>query len=432
MLKLRILFIAETYPPDYGGGAAIYIRDICRALARRGHQLRVLCTENKDHEPYTTHTDYDGPVQVERINLPYFKNKDPDGWQLGLLRWIKHERRIAAIIRDRISKQRPDIVNYNTARPLGEEALIEIHRHRIPLVALFHEAWLICPRITLLRSPGSEPCAGPAPIRCLECMYTYYDGSRAKALLKLPWRLIKLGIYPAYRLWRRKKARACLKAAMAYSQFMERAHRTHVPCRVKHIPLGIDLSGLRGQPKAHPNRPLRFGFVAGFQPHKGISDVLDAAVLLKEEGFDFELHIWGPHQEDSFQQIVARGLEGRAFLHGVYRPEQMWDVYSQMDVAIMATTVCEPFGRIPLEAAAAGVPTIAPAIGGITESIRDGVDGLLYQFRDKGHLKEQMRRLLQEPDLLRRLVENLQLPPDTESCVNAIEDFYYRALGLIH
>ncbi len=91
---MRLLQIAETYPPDYGGGAAVYIQDICRFLAARGHEVRVLCTESAEREPYTMRVDYDGRVRVERINLPYFKSKDPDGRQLNILRWKKHERRI--------------------------------------------------------------------------------------------------------------------------------------------------------------------------------------------------------------------------------------------------------------------------------------------------------------------------------------------------
>src|SRR3954452_11079152 len=50
---LRIWQIAESYPPDYGGGAGIAIHDVCHALSQRGHEVRVLCTEARDADPYT-------------------------------------------------------------------------------------------------------------------------------------------------------------------------------------------------------------------------------------------------------------------------------------------------------------------------------------------------------------------------------------------
>src|SRR4026208_1245408 len=125
---LRILHIAETYPPDYGGGAAIYIQDVSRALAERGHEVRVLCSENSDSQPYTVRTDYDGAVRVDRVNLPYFKTRDPEGWQLGFAAWRRHERRIGELVNSFLADWRPDLVHYSAARPFGVECLLTIRR----------------------------------------------------------------------------------------------------------------------------------------------------------------------------------------------------------------------------------------------------------------------------------------------------------------
>jgi glycosyltransferase involved in cell wall biosynthesis len=114
----------------------------------------------------------------------------------------------------------------------------------------------------------------------------------------------------------------------------------------------------------------------------------------------------------------------------MYSPDELWSVYSQIDVALMATTVCEPLGRIPLEAAAAGTTTIAPSIGGIAESIRHGVDGLLYTFRDPRDLERQMQRVLEEPGLVERLINNLSPVVDTRERGEAVEQFYFKVLGI--
>jgi glycosyltransferase involved in cell wall biosynthesis len=427
---LRIWHIAETYPPNYGGGAAIYVQDICRSLAGRGHDIRVLCTEVADGEAYTHRTEQDGLVKVDLINLPYFKTGDPDGWQLSLASWRRHERRIAKIIHELLADWTPDLVHYSTARPLGEECLMAIHRAGVPIVGFLHEAWLICPRLMLLRSPTSEPCAGPGPLRCLECMYSHYDGTHTRALAKLPWRFLKLGLYPAYRIWRRSRAKNCLDGALGYSRFMVGTHQPHVNGPVDYVPLGINLAGRQPDSVSRPRTPLRFGFFAGFQQTKGIWDVLDAVSSIKHEALDFELHVWGSNLEHGREEIANRGLEDRVFLRGMYSPDELWNVYSEIDVALMATTVCEPLGRIPLEAAAAGAPTIAPAIGGITETIRDGIDGLLYKFRDARDLEQKMRRVLLEPGLVERLIEGLRPVQDTWQRGEAVEAFYYQVLGV--
>jgi len=211
---------------------------------------------------------------------------------------------------------------------------------------------------------------------------------------------------------------------------MARVHQPHINGPVRHLALGIDRSH---SPLEYPNRPrtpIRFGFFGGFQQTKGITDVFDAAAELKRNALDFELHVWGPTPEFGPQEVSKRKLDDRVFLHGMYSPDELWSVYSEIDVALMATRVCEPLGRIPLEAAAAGAPTIAPAIGGIVETIRDGVDGLLYKFRDKKHLQHQMQRVIEEPGLISSFIDNLQTVPDTRERVAAVEEFYFETLGI--
>src|SRR5262249_17327875 len=215
------------------------MQDLCRSLAALGHEVRVFCVENADREPYTVRVDWDGNIRVDRVNLPYFKTQDPDGWRLGLRAWREHERRVARVVDCYLSAWKPDLVHYHTTRPFGEEGLLAIHRRHLPIVAMLHEAWAICPRLMLLRSPTSEPCAGPAPMNCLECIYSHYDGSHWRAGLKLPWRVLRLGIYPAYRLSRRRQARRSLDGAVAYSQFMASVHKAHVRGEVPAVRLGL-------------------------------------------------------------------------------------------------------------------------------------------------------------------------------------------------
>jgi glycosyltransferase involved in cell wall biosynthesis len=169
--------------------------------------------------------------------------------------------------------------------------------------------------------------------------------------------------------------------------------------------------------------------MGGFQPNKGIWHVLDAAAALKERGLHFELHVWGPGQEEGIRAVSDRGLGDHVFLRGMYEGDALWSVYDEIDVAIIATTVPEPFGRIPIEAAASGAPTIGASVGGITESIRHDVNGLLYDFRDPADLTQQMQRMLEESGLYERLREGLSPPVDTRTRGAAVEAALRTVLG---
>jgi glycosyltransferase involved in cell wall biosynthesis len=428
--KLKILHICENYKPDYGGGASVYVQDICKFLSQRGYEVRVLCTETKERESYTLSTNYDNEIRVDRINLPYFRHRDPEGGNLSSQEWNEHEKRIAQLINAYLDVWTPDIVNYHTARPLGEECLLAVSQRLIPIVVLLHDGWLICQRSTFLRSPLSTPCSGPSALKCFECIYSHYDDSHIKAFLKLPWRIFNLGKRPLNRLRRRKLMTSKIKGVMGVSQFMTQHHKPHLNSLVIHIPLGIDLTMLPNEKPIRPRNPLRFGFIGGSQEHKGLTDVLDSAAALKREGLSFELFVWGNKSDECIEAIRVRDLEECVKYRGTYQSEELWEVYNEMDVALMATIVAEPFGRVPLEAAAVGAITIAPAVGGITESIRDEVDGLLFQFREAKDLERQMRRILTEEGLFERLQSNLQPVLDTKDAVAKVEEFYFQILGI--
>ena len=427
--RLRIWQICESYPPKYGGGAGVVAKDITEALAARGHDVRVLTTESHPGaEDYSIRTESSSGARIDRVSLRYLVERDPDGWQLGLRAWLRHEERIAELLEGQLEEWRPHLVQYHTTRPFGEIGPIVIARHGLPIFAVLHEAWFICGRLMLMRSPMSVPCDGPGPVKCLECMYSHYDGGHVRAAAKLSWRIPRLGVYPAYRIWRRRTARRALTGALAFSRFMQAVHEPHIPGAIDYQQIGINLEGLPHQLPERPRNPLRFGFFGGFQANKGIWHVLDAAAAMKRDGLKFELLIWGPEDPNAAADIERHDLGDRTRLRGMYGAEEMWGAYLDVDVAVMATTVSEPFGRIPVEARAAGAPTIAPAIGGIRETIRGEIDGLLFRFRDPLDLERQMRRVLTEPGLFEKLQSGLRPVTDTRSHGLAIEELYRSAL----
>jgi glycosyltransferase involved in cell wall biosynthesis len=77
-------------------------------------------------------------------------------------------------------------------------------------------------------------------------------------------------------------------------------------------------------------------------------------------------------------------------------------VTQALDVAVMPS-LREAQGLALLEAMAARRPVVASAVGGIPETIRDGVDGLLVPAADPDALATAMVRLARDPRLRDRL-----------------------------
>src|SRR5690606_1569310 len=85
----------------------------------------------------------------------------------------------------------------------------------------------------------------------------------------------------------------------------------------------------------------------------------------------------------------------RLKLVGAVAPQAMPAWYRSADL-FAATPWYEPFGLAPLEAMACGVPVVATAVGGLTDTVVDGVTGLLVPPRDPRALGTTMRKLLRD------------------------------------
>ncbi|AAL62795.1 glycosyltransferase (type 1) [Pyrobaculum aerophilum str. IM2] len=70
------------------------------------------------------------------------------------------------------------------------------------------------------------------------------------------------------------------------------------------------------------------------------------------------------------------------------------------------TSEIEGWGLVALEAAASGTPCVGYAVGGLRESIIDGVTGFLARPGDIGDLANKIVRILNNAELLKRLTEN--------------------------
>lgn len=79
-------------------------------------------------------------------------------------------------------------------------------------------------------------------------------------------------------------------------------------------------------------------------------------------------------------------------------------LYSAIDVLVLPSTY-EPFGRVLIEAMAAGKPVISTRVGGIPEVVEDGITGLLVPPEDPKALAKAIAELIDNPALARRFGE---------------------------
>jgi glycosyltransferase involved in cell wall biosynthesis len=163
--------------------------------------------------------------------------------------------------------------------------------------------------------------------------------------------------------------------------------------------LGIDTNLFVNQRKA------REGFVVGLGaivPQKRIDLMIDAIAELPAPRPDL---VWiGNLSVPSYLEAMVRLARARQV---VLRPMigiPDKDVVDLLNRAVMLVygPRLEPFGLAPLEANACGLPVVAVAEGGVRETIRDGINGLLVD-EEPATLADAIARLLADPDQASRL-----------------------------
>lgn len=113
----------------------------------------------------------------------------------------------------------------------------------------------------------------------------------------------------------------------------------------------------------------------------------------------------GP-EKASLEALVHRlGQRDRVIFAGAIPPEAVPAILSRCNALVLASR-SEGRPNVVLEAMAAGVPVVASDIDGVREMIVHGERGLLFPVGDERQLAAHLRRLMDEPDLVRRLAAN--------------------------
>lgn len=146
------------------------------------------------------------------------------------------------------------------------------------------------------------------------------------------------------------------------------------------------------------------GCVASLQSGKGLAELVAAAGAVSERRAELRVVIVGdgPLRSDLEQQIAAHRLERVVRLDGDVGDAR--PLYPAFDLAVQASD-SESLPNAVLEAAAAGLPIVATAVGGTLEILEDGLSGILVPPRDPAALSAAIERLAADPAARSRLGE---------------------------
>ncbi|MDT7802094.1 MAG: D-inositol-3-phosphate glycosyltransferase [Actinomycetota bacterium] len=338
------------------GGQNVHVAELSAALGRAGHEVTVYTRrDSPDQAPEVrTRQGYRvvhvpaGPARPEPKDslLPYMGE-------------------FGAFLRDRWAHERPDLAHAHFWMS-GLATALAASATGIPFAQTFHALGVVKKRYQ------GDADTSPADRIRLERMIGRQAGRVIATCTDEVFELSRLGV--------------------------PRGRTSVVPC-------GVDLRRFTPDgPVARRHAPHRLVAVGRLVPRKGF----DVAIAALARVPDTELVIAGGPERGRLDQdpevrrlrsLAARlGVGDRVRWAGRVSRERVPSLLRSAD-AVVCTPWYEPFGIVPLEAMACGVPVVAAAVGGLTDTVVDGVTGLLVRPRQPAELASRLRRLLANPGL---------------------------------
>ena len=182
-----------------------------------------------------------------------------------------------------------------------------------------------------------------------------------------------------------------------------------------------------------PIDAMVFVFIGRITRDKGVRELLSAFTGLNSQGYNADLLLIGPRDEEcgGIGSISREEIEKCPRTHYTgyaKKPEQ----YLAISDIMCLPSYREGFGTVVIEAAAMGIPTIGTRINGLIDAIDDRESGLLVPPRDSEALQKAMKELLDNHDLFIRLQQSAKKRCrqlfDANSVNNMVYQEYIRLL----
>jgi len=350
--RMRVMLLNYEYPP-LGGGAGIATRCLAESLAELGVLVDVVCG---GLDPLRRSGAMSAPVRGSAdVALASSRSGQRPGLRVFRVQTLRRELHSAGmavgasyvlnarpVVKCLLRDARYDVVHFFFSLPTGA------------LLPLAKRAGVG----TVLSLRGSDVPG--------------YD--MTKSGLQAAHRILR----PLTRsIWRRAD-----RVVAVCTSLGDLARETMPDLEFEVIGNGVDLENFRPRSdRREKGSPVRCLAVSRLIERKALDTLLHAFKRLPAEGF--RLTVAGSGAAELSLRDLARslGLEDIVRFVGAVPNAELADYHREADVFVLVPRT-EAFGNVFAEAAAAGLPVVGSAVGGVKDLVEPGVNGLLVSPDD--------------------------------------------------
>ncbi len=172
------------------------------------------------------------------------------------------------------------------------------------------------------------------------------------------------------------------------------------------------------------------------EPKNGVEHFIRAIPLVRARHPQVQFLIAGggfPEERGRFEDMLREAGQSRGVVFSGNVPNTVMPMFYALSTIACLPSLMEATSISGLEAMASGLPLVGTRVGGIPEIIEDGESGLLVEPRDHGQIASAFLRLLEDPELRRRLGEGARSRVEREFAWPEIArrtvEVYVQAIG---
>jgi glycosyltransferase involved in cell wall biosynthesis len=445
---LRILLVVHQFLPDHYGGTEQLTSHTGLELLARGHEVHVLTagaglgSESSAGVPSREY-DYQG-LKVHAVGAVRRRTR------LERIRDEYANDLMAGHVRGYVERLQPEAIHIFNLFNLSGSLLDVFEELDVPVVFTPTSFWPINKTMLLIK-PSGELCDGPDELsaNCLECwgaekyvkpkMLPQISDKRefyralARRTLSEPQNteLRPIRLMLERNRYLQERFNRSVDAILSPNEFMSRKLTTHGidPDLVRLSPYGMNTSGFETARTLRPESgELRVGFIGSINRPKGLHVLIEAFKQLPQEsGVTLRvcggLNGWPDYACEVYEMA---GGDPRINFAGSFPNEEMVAELGKIDALVVPSVWHENTPLVVYSAFAAGIPVVASGTEGLSAIVHHGVNGLLFEPGNAGDLAAQLRRLLEEPELLEKLGSRASTTRSVEDSVDEMLDIYGR------
>lgn len=408
---LSILF--TMYGWNETGGGTTFPRSVALELARQGHRVSVFYASlatDPARPAYALETAVEEGVRLYALYNRPARFTDPDHPE----REVRDEGVLRAF-RQVLRESAPDVVHFHNFHGLTFAMAEETRRAGIPSVYTPHNYHMIDPDLYLFNSDLSL-WNGTDLLANSEAVARNPEKAAAYRLrIETTRRLLNEWVDVVLSVSSRQKA-----LLVDYGAAPEKVAVVHQASRSTDLlweDPALSEAGARRLEK-----PLRFGFIGGVMPHKGVHMLVGAAQLFQPG--EAEFHVYGFVSTGYLEELRELDRRGMVVFHGAYGEADLPAIAAGIDVAVVPSVWEDCAPLVLLELMALRLPIIGARIGGIPDFVEEGVNGFLYRHDSLAELVACLKRCNADPAMVTRMREGLASPHSFHRYLGRLQEIY--------